>query len=307
MCQGSKFRQIESNCWDPQRRIEECDETGVNVQVLSTVPVMFNYWADGDKALELAKILNDHVAQVVREFPTRFLGLGTVPLQSPDLAIAELERCIGELGLAGVQIGTHVNGCNLDDDSIFPFLQAAEANNAAVFVHPWDMLGANRMQQYWLQWLVGMPAETALAMCSLIFGGVLDRLPRLRIAFAHGGGGFPNIIGRVEHGFNVRPDLCAVNNCNDPRSYLERLYVDSLVHDPLALNLLIDLFGFDRIAVGSDYPFPLGESRPGMLVESLPELTKTQRGRMLAGTALEFLGINPTHTVARDFQTACSD
>lgn len=306
MCGGQTFREIESNCWDPQRRLEECDANGVDVQVLSTVPVMFSYWADAEKTLELARILNDHVAQVVREFPTRFLGLGTVPLQDPDISIAELERCVGELGLAGVQIGTHVNGLNLDDDSIFPVLEAAEAIGAAVFVHPWDMLGALRMEKYWLRWLVGMPAETALAMCSVIFSGILDRLPKLRIAFAHGGGGFPNLLGRIVHGFQVRPDLCAIDNCNDPRTYLDRLYVDSLVHEPLTLNLLVQLFGCDRIALGSDYPFPLGEAKPGTLVESLPELTHNERRRIMAGTALEFLGIDATHTVAKEFQATCN-
>ena len=148
------------------------------------------------------------------------------------------------------------------------------------------------MTRYWLPWLVGMPAETSLAICSLIFGGVLERLPALRIAFAHGGGAFPATIGRIEHGFDVRPDLCAVANDVSPREYLERIYLDSLVHDPLALRYLVDLMGPDRIALGSDYPFPLGEARPGALIDScgFPEET---RARLLHGTALEWLGLSP--------------
>jgi aminocarboxymuconate-semialdehyde decarboxylase len=147
------------------------------------------------------------------------------------------------------------------------------------------------MSKYWLPWLVGMPAETSLAICSLIFGGVLERLPRLRVAFAHGGGAFPGTLGRIEHGFRVRPDLCAVDNDKGPRHYLDKFYLDSLVHDADMLRYLVRLVGAERIALGSDYPFPLGEHEPGRLIESLTDLPETMRRRMLAGTALEFLGV----------------
>jgi aminocarboxymuconate-semialdehyde decarboxylase len=145
------------------------------------------------------------------------------------------------------------------------------------------------MTQYWLRWLVGMPTETALAICSLIFGGVLERLPRLRIGFAHGGGAFPGILGRIEHGFHARPDLVAVNNPHPPSRYLGRLYMDSLTHDADALRLLLRLHGASRVALGSDYPFPLGESAPGALIAGMPDLDAPTRARLLHGTALEFL------------------
>src|SRR5262249_34655516 len=187
-------------------------------------------------------------------------------------AIQEMERCVRVLGLAGVQIGSHVNDWNLDEPALFPVWQSAERLGAAVFVHPWDMLGRERMQKYWLPWLVGMPAESSLAICSLIFGGVLERLPRLRISFAHGGGAFPGTIGRIDCGFRVRPDLCAVDNPKGPREYLGRFYVDSLVHDAELLRHLIRVMGAERIALGSDYPFPLGEAEPGRLIESMDDL-----------------------------------
>jgi aminocarboxymuconate-semialdehyde decarboxylase len=288
---GRCFRVIESNCWSPERRLEECDRDGVDVQVLSTVPVMFSYWAEPEHALDLARLLNDHIAGVVERYPTRFVGLGTIPLQSPDLAVRELERCVEQLGLAGVQIGSHVNAWNLDRAELFPVFHRAAELGGAVFVHPWDMLAPERMEKYWLRWLVGMPAETALAISSMIFGGVLERLPDLRVAFAHGGGAFPGTVGRIEHGFHVRPDLCAVDNDVNPRDYLRRIFVDSLVHDPAALRYLIALVGAERIALGSDYPFPLGEERPGSLIDSLEDLSPTERERLLAGTALEFLGL----------------
>ena len=292
MIDGKLFREVEENCWNPQRRLEDCERHGVAMQVLSTVPVMFCYWAKPEHGYDLARLLNDHIAGVVRDHPTRFAGLGTLPMQAPELAVRELERCFGELGLAGVQIGSHVNDWNLDHAALFPVFQTAERLGAAIFVHPWDMLAKERMAKYWLGWLVGMPAETTLAICSLIFGGVLERLPRLRIAFAHGGGAFAGTIGRIEAGFRCRPDLVAVDNPRGPREYLSRLYLDSLVHDAEALRGLIRLVGAERVALGTDYPFPLGEQEPGRLIESLPDLTTAMRERLLAGTALEFLGIN---------------
>ena len=285
------FREISANSWDPAVRLEDCARHGVGAQVLSTVPVMFSYWAKPRDGLDLARLLNDHLAGLVRDHPTRFAGLGTVPLQDPDLAIGELERCMRDLGLRGAQIGTHVNEWNLDHPALFPFFRRAEELGAALFVHPWDMLGKERLGKYWLAWLVGMPAEASLAICSLIFGGVLERLPALRIAFAHGGGSFMGTLGRIERGFVARPDLVAVDNQKGPRTYLGRFYLDSLVHDRDMLRHLLKLAGADKIALGSDYPFPLGEPIPGELIESLPELTPETRQRLFSGTALEFLGL----------------
>ncbi len=208
--------------------------------------------------------------------------------------------------MRGVQIGTHVDAnehchdpdCrNLDDRSLDVVWSAAEQLGAAIFVHPWDMLGKKRMPKYWLPWLVGMPAETCLAISCLMLGGVFERFPKLRVAFAHGGGSFPFTIGRMEHGFHVRPDLVATDNDVNPRSYLAtgetpaRFYVDSLVHDPDAFRLLLKLFGSRRVALGSDYPFPLGESEPGELIGALDGLSAIDKAQLLSGTAREFLGL----------------
>ncbi|WP_199611130.1 amidohydrolase family protein [Flocculibacter collagenilyticus] len=292
MFQDDKFfREIEANCWDPDVRLTECATHQVDVQVLSTVPVMFSYWAKPEDAYDLSRFLNDHIAGVVQQHPSRFIGLGTIPMQSTELAIKELERCVNELGLAGVQIGSNVNDRNLDDAAFFPIFEAAEKLGAAAFVHPWNMMGKELMPKYWLPWLVGMPAETSRAICSLIFGGVLERLPNLRIAFAHGGGSFPATIGRIEHGFDVRPDLCAVDNSVNPRKYLKQMYFDSLVHDPLKLKYMVDLVGADRIALGTDYPFPLGELAPGKLIETTA-FSDEIKAQMLHGTALKWLNLD---------------
>jgi len=293
---GKLFREIQDECWDPRRRLLDCERQGVDVQVLSTVPVMFSYWARPEDTYDLARLLNDHLAEVVRQFPHRFVGLGTLPMQAPDLAIRELERCMGELGLRGIEIGSHINAWNLDHPNVYPVFEAAQELGAAVFVHPWDMLAQERMGKYWLAWLVGMPAETCLAICSLLFGGVLERLPRLRFCFAHGGGAFPGTIGRIEHGFQVRPDLCAVENCRSPRSYLGKFYLDSIVHDEEALRRLIQLVGPERVVLGSDYPFPLGEAQPGRLIEAL-ELPGEVKDRLFFENALEFLGLPRTQFV----------
>lgn len=290
MMQGDKFfREIQDNCWSPKRRIEECDGHHVNVQVLSTIPVMFSYGAEPKDCLEISQFLNDHIAEVVLNNPKRFIGLGSLPMQDPQLAIQELERC-KKIGLVGIQIGSHVNDWNLNAAEIFPVFEACSKLDMALFVHPWDMMGQDKMTKYWLPWLVGMPAETSLAICSMIFGGVFERLPKLRVAFAHGGGSFPATIGRIEHGFNCRPDLVAVDNKVNPREYLGKFYLDSLVHDKAMLDYIVKLFGADHIALGSDYPFPLGEDRPGELINSMG-YSNDVKEKLLSGAALTWLNM----------------
>ncbi len=285
------FRTFQPNSWDPDTRLHDCDRDGVTVQVLSPVPIMFSYWAKPEHTLEISRFLNDHIAATVAERPTRFIGLATLPMQAPDLAITELERAVRELGLAGIEIATHVNEMNLNEEALFPVFEAAADLGAAVFVHPWDMMGADDMRRYWLPWLVGMPAETSRAICSMIFGGVLERLPNLRVNFAHGGGSFPATIGRIEHGFNMRPDLVAIDNAVNPREYLGRFYVDSIVHDPVMLRHLVELVGEDRITLGSDYPFPLGELVPGKLIESMEDFSAARKAKLLGENALDWLSL----------------
>ncbi len=289
MMKGDKlFREVEDNCFEPTLRMKEMDETNVTIQVLSTIPVLFNYWAKPKDGLETSRFLNDHIANTVFKNPDRFIALGTVPLQDIDLAISEMERCVVELKMPGLEIGSNINGINLGDPIFFPFYKRAEELGCSLFIHPWEMMGEQQMQQYWLPWLVGMPAETSRAICSMIFGGVMEKFPKLKLAFAHGGGSFPATIGRIEHGFNVRPDLVAIDNAINPKKYIGKFWIDSLVHDEKAMQFIIDVMGENAVCLGSDYPFPLGEHHPGKLIEEMnfnPSLTE----KLLFQNALNWL------------------
>ena len=290
MMKGDKlFRVVDDNCFRAEVRLKDMDDTGVNVQVLSTIPVLFNYWANAKDGLETSRFLNDHIAEEVSKSPDRFIGIGTVPLQDIDLSIKEMERCIAELKMPGLEIGSNINGKNLDDPSFFPFYEAAEKLGCSLFVHPWEMMGEDQMQKYWLPWLVGMPAETTRAICSMIFGGVFEKFPKLKVAFAHGGGSFPYTLGRIKHGFDVRPDLVAIDNPTSPEKYLGHFWVDSLVHDPKTFRYLLDVMGEDKICLGSDYPFPLGEHHPGKMIEEI-EFDKNIKDKLLFINAQKWLG-----------------
>jgi len=286
---GKFFRKVETNCYDPKARLKDCKEHNIDMQVLSTVPVMFNYWTKANDGEYIAKSINDHIIYVCDEYKESFVGLGTLPMQAPELAIKEIMR-LKALGVKGVEIGSHINDWNLDDKNLFPIYEALESLGMCIFVHPWDMMGKDRMPKYWLPWLVGMPAESSLAICSMIFGGVFQKFPKLRVAFAHGGGSFPMTIGRIEHGFNVRPDLCAMENNVNPKDYLGHFWLDSLVHDQDALKHIVKLVGEDKVALGTDYPFPLGELSPGKLIET-SEFTPEVKNKLLAKNALTWLGM----------------
>ncbi len=289
MIKGDKvFREVENNCFEPSDRKRDMEKTGVTMQVLSPIPVLFNYWARAEDALETSRFFNDHIAETIIKNPKEFMGLGTVPMQDIDLAIQEMTRCIEELNLPGIEIGTNVNSVNLSDKKFLPFFEMAEKLNCAIFVHPWQMMGQQDMPDYWLPWLVGMPAETSRAICSLIFSGVIEKFPKLKFAFAHGGGSFPATIGRIDHGFAVRPDLCAIDNNNAPSSYLKKFYIDSLVHDEATLKFIVDVMGEDFICLGSDYPFPLGEHHPGKLI-SESTIAKEIKDKLLYKNALRWL------------------
>jgi aminocarboxymuconate-semialdehyde decarboxylase len=288
MMQGqTRFREILANCWDARLRLEEMEKHHIDMQVICTIPVMFNYDKPAEDAAGVSRFLNEDIARTVGSHPGKFIGLGTVPLQDVSRAIGELEWCMKN-GLHGVQIGTNVNNKNLGEPEFQEFFAACETLGAAILIHPWQMMGQEHMTKYWLPWLVGMPAEISRAACSMIFSGVFEKFSNLRVCFAHGGGSLLPTISRIEHGWECRPDLVAIDNKNNPKSYLGRFWVDSHVCDHKMLQYVVDLVGAEKVMQGSDYPFPLGEAIPGELVRSAP-LSDSEKRMVLGEAAREWL------------------
>jgi aminocarboxymuconate-semialdehyde decarboxylase len=291
MMQGGQFfRNIEENCWDENIRISDYETFSTKVQVVCTIPVMFSYWAKPADCAALSIFLNDHIAELVQRYPRNYIGLGTIPMQDTEEAIKELER-IKSIGLVGVQIGSNINDENLSEEKFFPIFEACSRLNLAVMIHPWQMMGFDTMKKYWLPWLVGMPAETSRAACSMIFGGVLERLPKLRVCFSHAGGSFLPTIGRIEHGFNCRPDLVAIDNPINPREYLGKFWVDSITHDIDALKYILNMQGSKRVCLGSDYPFPLGDLEIGKFIEE-SDLSPQEIEDIFSNSTLEWLKLD---------------
>lgn len=291
MMKGNQFfREIKENCWNPELRIKEYEAFNTKVQVVCTIPVMFSYWAKPHDCLTVSEFLNDHIAEIVTQYPKHYIGLGTVPMQDTELAVEELERC-KQIGLKGIQIGSNINDENLNEERFYPIFEACEKLGMAVLVHPWNMMGMKQMQRYWLPWLVGMPAETSRAMCSMIFGGIFERLPKLRVNFAHAGGSFMSTIGRIEHGFNCRPDLVAIDNNVNPRNYLGKFWVDCITHDAMMLEYVIKLQGTKRITLGSDYPFPLGDLEIGKFIEEM-DISQESKEDIFSTSTLEWLDLD---------------
>ena len=292
------FRRIHSACWDPEVRLREMDRDGIDLQVISATPVLFAYERPAEQALDCAQLFNDAALELCSRGKGRLKSFCQVPLQNIDAACKELTRCM-QAGHLGVQIGNHVGSKNLDDAGIVTFLEHCADEGAAMLVHPWEMLGHERMPKYMMPWTVGMPAETQLSLVALILSGAFDRLPStLRICFAHGGGSFAYLLGRLENAWHHHP--VARGECEYPPShYLNRFYTDSAVFDQRSLEFLVGTMGADQVMLGSDYPFPLGEERVGSLIRqsNLPQPTKT---KLLSANAIKFLELKVAPRAAGD-------
>jgi aminocarboxymuconate-semialdehyde decarboxylase len=269
--------------WDTELRLRDMDVHRVDVQLLA--PTVFTFFYDQEPALGLAcaALQNDEIAAEIKRHPARFMGIGAVPLQAPELAASELQRSMTELGLRGVMIATHVRGRNLDDPALEPFWTAAEGLDAFIFIHPTGGAGAERLGSYYLKNFVGLPFETTIAGASLVFGGVLERHPGLKICLSHGGGFLPYQAGRLRHGFEVRPEPKA-NLKQSPQASIGRLLYDTILHSKHTLEFMIASVGVEHVLLGSDYPFDMGNLDCVARVEALA-IPAADRDLILGGYA----------------------
>jgi aminocarboxymuconate-semialdehyde decarboxylase len=274
--------------WDVGQRLRDMDANDVDIQILS--PTVFTFFYGQDAALTQAcSILqNEQIALVIRQHPERFLGLGTVPMQAPEMAAGELKRAMTKLGLGGAMIGSHVNGRNLDDPALDPFWSTAAELGALIFIHPHQGAAAERLTSYYLKNLVGLPFETTIAAACLVFGGVLERYPELKICLSHGGGFAPYQAGRFQHGWEVR-DEPKVHIHRSPDEALGRLFYDTILHSNSALEYLISSVGADHVMLGSDYPFDMGNLDCVARVRAL-SIEPAARDLILGGYARTVLG-----------------
>lgn len=290
MIGDDRFRPVSAMLWDSRARLEWMDAASVDVQFVCATPAMFGYAWNADRAAAWATRMNDLALEFCAADPRRLKALAQVPLQDVGAACREVTRARAS-GHIGVQIGNHVGPKALDDPGILDFLRHCASEAMPVLVHPWDMMGGDRMKKWMLPWLVAMPAETQLGMLSLILSGAFERLPpELTLVFAHGGGSFVWLLGRVDNAWRRR-DIVRADCPQPPSSYCDRFYVDSAIFDVGALRLLVDRMGSERVLLGTDAPFPLGEERPGGLVEEAYPNDAATRERILAGNAARVFGL----------------
>ncbi|MGW5418162.1 amidohydrolase family protein [Actinomadura geliboluensis] len=290
MSGDEEYRPVGAALWDPARRVADMDAAGVDVQAVSSTPLMFGYAAEPSRAADWCDLVNDRILAFCAHAPDRLLPLCQVPLQDPELACRVAARAKAA-GHRGVHIGNHVGDRNLDDDGITAFLAHCAELGLPVLAHPWDMLGADRMRGHMLPWLSGMPAETQLSILGLMLSGAFERIPAsLRMCFCHGGGSFAFLLGRADNAWHRR-DIVRADSPRPPSEYLDRFHVDSAVFDPRALRLLVDVMGPGHVMLGTDYPFPLGELEPGATIRACPGLDDADRARLLGGNAAEFFAL----------------
>ncbi|MFJ4876470.1 amidohydrolase family protein [Streptomyces sp. NPDC088745] len=290
MMRGSReYRPVRRTLWDPAARVADLDRLGVDVQVLSSTPLLFGYDADAGRAADWCRMVNSRLLEFGSYAPQRLAALCQVPLQDTEAACAMVTEAMGQ-GFHGVHIGNHIGERDLDDGAVVEFLTHCAHENAPVLVHPWDMPGGPRVERYMLQWLVGMAAETHLTLLSMMLSGAFEHLPRsLRLLFAHGGGSFPYLVGRADNAWRRR-DLVRADSPHPPSAYTDRFSVDSAVFDQRALEHLVQVMGAEQVLLGSDHPFPLGEAEIGGLVRE-SALTDAEKAAVLGGNAVRFFGL----------------
>jgi aminocarboxymuconate-semialdehyde decarboxylase len=269
-------------------RLETMTRQGIEMQVVSHMP-NFGYWADQTVAQQIVDAANTLIADMCRDHPSKFVGLCLVALQFPELAARQLEDAMGSMGMRGVEIGTYVNGMDLDDERLEPFWATAERLRALIFIHPAGSTLGERVARYYLSNVIGNPLDTTIALSHLIFGGVLERYPNLKICAAHGGGYLPSYFPRTIHGFEVRPEAQTI--AHPPDYYLRKLFVDALVYKPENVAHIVREMGASHVVLGTDYPFDMGEEHPVEVLEAVPGLSTEERQLIKSVNAMRLLGM----------------
>jgi aminocarboxymuconate-semialdehyde decarboxylase len=267
-------------------RLRTMDRERIDMQAVSPAP-NYAYWADRDLSDQIVTASNEHVAEICATNSDRFAGLGHVSLQFPDLAAEQLVRGMTSLGLKGVEIGTRTEAFDLDEPSLDVFWAAAEQHQAPIFIHPSGTTLGKRVSKYYLGNLIGNPLDTTIALTNLIFGGVLERFPNLKVVAAHGGGYLPSYFPRSIHGFQVRPEAQTIPH--PPDYYLKKLYIDNLVFEADQVAHLVRVMGPSQVVLGTDYPFDMGQENPVDLIEAVPGLSDADRDRIKGGNAIDLL------------------
>ena len=273
-------------------RIADMDRMGIDIQAVCPAPQQTYYWTEPGLGLEVSRMINDRLAQIVATWPDRFVALGTVPLQNVELAVAELERCVKQLGLRGVEINPNVAGRELTDPSLNldRFFAKARELDIVIFMHPIGFTQGDRLMDHYLNNLIGNPLDTTVGTSHLIFGGVMERHPGLKIVLPHAGGFLGHYWARMDHGWRARPD-CRTVIKKPPTSYLKKFFFDTITFDPEMLGNLIDKFGAAQVLLGTDYPFDMGEEDPVGLIDSVPRLPAAEKERIMGGNAARLLKI----------------
>ncbi|MBO0739103.1 MAG: amidohydrolase [Alphaproteobacteria bacterium] len=274
----------------PEKRIGDMDRMGIDIQAISPAPRQTYYGADPDLGREAARAVNDFIAEICGRYPDRFVGLGTVPLQAPELAIAELERLHASLGFRGIEIMTHVAGEDLSAERFRKIFARCEELGLVVFMHPDGFTEARRFADHYFNNVIGNPLDSTVALHHLIFGGVLAQSPNLKLVVAHGGGFLPAYPGRIDHAAAARPDCCERIR-RMPTTYLKRVYFDALVYTHHQLEYLVGEYGADHILMGTDYPADMGEVDPIGMIEGAPGLDDAERRAILGRNAARLLNL----------------
>ena len=280
-----------------EERLKTMDKLGIDMQAISPAPNQYYYWTDPELCRQTSRLINDNIAGIVAANPDRFVGLGTVPLQAPELAVAELERVVKELGLRGVEICTDVAGEELSGDRFRPFFAKAEELGVVLFMHPSGYTDGGRLADHYFINVIGNPLASTVAVAHLIFGGVLEAYPRLRMVIAHGGGFLPAYSGRMDHAARARSD-CRRLIKKPPTSYLKKLYFDTIVFTDHQLEYLVRQWGADRVLLGSDYPYDMATPDPVGHVLSAKKLSREEKIAVLGGNAARLLKIKRTRATA---------